>query len=165
VKLYTIVEGEGEVTAVPVLLRRLLHEHAQCYGVQPAPPIRRKAYEFRREDTLRAAVALAISQPDCAGVFLAALESLRGQCRIAHDAEAPPDPESRRDAKGALEEHMPRGASYAPTVHQGRLSATFDMALAYRRNRSFRKFTKAVGELLVQMRQPLTDWPPAAWRA
>lgn len=93
------------------------------------------------------------------------LESLRGQCRIAHDAEAPPDPEGRRDAKEALEEHMPRGASYAPTVHQGRLSATFDMALAYCRNRSFRKFTKAVGELLVQMRQPLADWPPAAWRA
>lgn len=207
-RLYTIVEGQGEVAAVPVLLRRLLHDHAHCFGVQPAAPIRRKASEFRREQSVHAAVALAVSQPDCAGVlvlfdgeddcpaeqgaqvrawaraaargvpcevvvayreyetwFLAALESLRGQCRIAHDAEAPLDPESWRDAKGALEEHMPRGASYAPTVHQGRLSATFDMALAYRRNRSFRKLTKAVGELLLQMQQPLADWPPAAWRA
>ncbi|MCU0920981.1 MAG: DUF4276 family protein [Burkholderiaceae bacterium] len=206
-RLYTIVEGQGEVAAVPVLLRRLLHDHAQCFGVQPAPPIRRKAHEFRREETVRAAVALAVSQPDCGGVlllfdgeddcpaeqgaqvlawaraaargvpcevvlayreyetwFLAALESLRGQCLIARDAEAPPDSESRRDAKGALEEHMPRGASYSPTVHQGRLSAAFDLALAYRRNRSFRKLTKAVGELLLQMHQPLADWPPAAWR-
>src|SRR5271166_5286659 len=36
--------------------------------------------------------------------FLAALESLRGQYGIAKDAAAPANPESKRDAKGALEE-------------------------------------------------------------
>lgn len=206
-RLYTIVEGQGEVAAVPVLLRRLIHEHAQCYGIQPAPPIRRKAYEFRREDTVRAAVLLAVSNADCGAVlvlfdgeddcpaelgakvrtwaktaardvpcevvlayreyetwFLASLESLRGTCRIADDACAPDAPEMKRDAKGELEEQMPRGASYSPAVHQSRLTAAFDMAVAYRRNRSFRKLTKAVGELLVQMNQPVLEWPPNGWR-
>ena len=205
-KIYSIVEGYGEVSALPVLLRRLLHDHAQCYGIQPGSPVRRKEHEFRREATVRKAVRLALMQPECAAVlllfdgedecpvelgaqvrawaqaeagnipcevvvayreyetwFLAALESLRGQCRIAGDAEAPANAEVSRDAKGALESFMPRGASYAPTIHQQKLSATFDLSLAHRRNRSFRKLTKAVGELLAQLGQPLPAWPPAGW--
>ena len=205
-KIYPIVESHGEVTAVPVLLRRLFHQHAQCYGLQPGEPVRRTSFEFRREDTVRKAVRLALSQPDCVAVlllfdgeddcpaelgeqvrawaqaeagdtpcevvvayreyetwFLASVESLRGECRIARDASAPDDPEAKRDAKGALEEFMPRGASYSPTIHQQKLSATFDMALAHRRNRSFRKLTKAVGQLLMRLEQPLPAWPPAGW--
>jgi Domain of unknown function (DUF4276) len=95
--------------------------------------------------------------------FLAAVESPRGQCRIAHTASAPANPESKRNAKGALEAFMPGGASYAETIHQQRLSATFDMSLAHRRNRSFRKLTKAVGDLLAQLGQPVPVWPPADW--
>lgn len=205
-KIYPVVEGHGEVKALPVLLRRLLHQHALCYGMQPGEPVRRKAFEFRREDTVHNAVKLALSQPDCVAVlllfdgeddcpaelgaqvrtwaqaaagdtpcevvvayreyetwFLASVESLRGQCRIALDASAPADPEAKRDAKGALETFMPAGASYSPTIHQQRLSAVFDMALAHRRNRSFRKLTKAVGELLARLGQPLPAWPPAGW--
>lgn len=207
-KIYAIVEGHGEVTAVPVLLRRLLHIHAQCYTVEPGAPIRRTSSEFRREDAVRRAVMLALSQPDCAAVLLlfdgeddcpaqmgaqvrawaqaaargvpcevvvayreyetwllAAVESLRGKCHIAHDAVAPANPELKRDSKGELERFMPRTASYAETIHQVALSAQFDMALAYRRNRSFRKLTKAVGELLLAMQQPLPVWPPADWLA
>ena len=95
--------------------------------------------------------------------FLAAVESLRGQCSIDHAAAAPLNPESRRNAKGALESFMPSGASYAETIHQVKLSAVFDMALAHQRNRSFRKLTKTVGDLVVQMAQPLPAWPPAGW--
>ena len=91
------------------------------------------------------------------------MESLRGKCHIAKDASAPANPELKRDAKGALEEFMPSGASYAPTIHQQKLSAVFDMSLAHRRNRSFRKLTKAVGDLLQQLGQPLPNWPPAGW--
>ena len=206
-KLYAIVEGQGEVSAVPVLLRRLLHDVAGCHDVQTGPPLRRKQHEFQREDTLKKVVRLAVLQPDCAAVlvlfdgeddcpaslgarvrgwaraaagdvpcevvvayreyeswFLAALESLRGRCRIADDAVAPLVPEARRNAKGELETHMPRGASYSPTIHQARLTAALDLAQAHRRSRSFRKLAKAVGDLLTQMRQPLPAWPPAHWQ-
>ena len=206
-KVYLIVEGHGEVTAAPVLLRRLLWDCAQSYGVDVGNPvIRRTQSQLRREADVRDAVRLALAQPDCAAVlvlfdgedecpvelaalvrgwaqaaagqipcevviayreyetwFLAALESLRGRCRIAEDASAPANPELKRDAKGALEEFMPSGASYAPTIHQQKLSAVFDMSLAHRRNRSFRKLTKAVGDLLQQLGQPLPNWPPAGW--
>ena len=205
-KIYSIVEGHGEVKALPVLLRRLLHDHALCYGIQPGEPVRRKDFEFRREATVQKAVRLALMQPDCAAVllvfdgeddcpaelgaqvrawaqaeagdtpcevvvayreyetwFLAALESLRGQCRIAGNAESSADPEASRDAKGALESFMPRGSSYSPTIHQQRLSATFDLSLAHRRNRSFRKLTKAVGDMLTRLGQPLPAWPPVGW--
>lgn len=205
-KLYPIVEGHGEVTAVPVLLRRLLWDQAQCYEINVGTPIRRTQSQFRREPDVQTAVRLALLQPDCAGVlllfdgeddcpvdlaaqvrvwaqqaagavpcdvviayreyetwFLAAVDSLRGQCRIGPDASPPPHPESRRNAKGALEAFMPRGASYAETIHQEKLSAVFDMALAYRRNRSFRKLTRTVGEILSRLGQPVSAWPPAGW--
>lgn len=96
--------------------------------------------------------------------FLAALESLRGQYGIAKDAATPVNPESKRDAKGALEAFMPADRAYSETGHQPAMSAAFDLGLAHRRNRSFRKLVKAVGDLLTQMRQPLPAWPPAAWQ-
>lgn len=95
--------------------------------------------------------------------LLAAVESLRGQCRIAADANAPADPASKRDAKGELETFMPPGASYSPTIHQQKLTAVFDPSLAYQRNRSFRKMTKAVGDLLHGLGHPVKPWPPAGW--
>ena len=96
--------------------------------------------------------------------FLAALESLRGQYGIAKDAVAPANPESKRDAKGALEEFMPPDRAYSETGDQPAMSAAFDMGLAHRRNRSFRKLVKALGELLAQLRLPLPSWPPAEWQ-
>jgi hypothetical protein len=205
VKLYPIVEGEGEVGAVPVLLRRILQD-AGCHHVGIGQPLRRKQHEFFREDTIQRAVRLAALQPECAGVlvlfdgedvcpatmgaqatvwaraaarnvpcevvlayreyeswFLAAIESLRGRCRIADDATPPMDPEAARNAKGALEAYMPRGASYSPTIHQASLTAAMDLGRAHERSRSFRKLTKAVGSLLTQMEQPLPEWPPTSW--
>ena len=97
--------------------------------------------------------------------FLAALESLRGQYGIPTNATAPVNPESKRDAKGALEEFMPADRAYSETGDQPAMSAVFDMGLAHRRNRSFRKLVKAVGEVLVQLRQPLPAWPPSEWLA
>jgi len=97
--------------------------------------------------------------------FLAALESLRGQYGIPPNATAPVNPESKRDAKGALEEFMPADRAYSETGDQPAMSAVFDMGLAHRRNRSFRKLVKAVGEVLVQLRQPVPAWPPGEWLA
>ena len=95
--------------------------------------------------------------------FLAALESLRGQHGIPKNATAPANPESKRDAKGALEEFMPADRAYSETGDQPAMSAAFDMGLAHRRNRSFRKLVKVIGDLLAQLRQPLPAWPPAGW--
>lgn len=95
--------------------------------------------------------------------FLAAIESLRGKYGIRNDASAPADPESKRDAKGALEEYMPANRAYSETGDQPAMSAVFDMGLAYRQNRSFRKFVKTLGDILSQLNQPLAPWPPNNW--
>lgn len=204
-KVYPLVEGHGEVEAVPVLLRRLLAE-AECAHIEVGAPIRRTQSQLRRMEGVQAGVRIALLQPRCAAVvilfdgeddcprelaarvrawareaagdtpcdvvvayreyetwFLAALESLRGRRGIRSDAVAPLNPESRRNAKAALEEFMPAGCAYSETIDQPALSAIFDLELACRRNRSFRKMVKAVGDILVQLGQAKTAWPPAGW--
>jgi hypothetical protein len=96
--------------------------------------------------------------------FLAALESLRGHYGIRNDAVAPAHPEAKRDAKGALEEFMPANRAYSETGDQPGMSAQFDMPTAHRRNRSFRKLVKAIGDILVQLNHPLPAWPPTHWQ-
>ena len=96
--------------------------------------------------------------------FLAALESLRGQYGIRDDAIAPAKPESKRDAKGALETFMPADRAYSETGDQPAMSMVFDMRLAHQRNRSFRKLVKAIGDLLTELKQPLSAWPPVQWQ-
>lgn len=97
--------------------------------------------------------------------FLASISSLRGRYGIAANATEPVNPESKRDAKGALEAFMPVERVYSETGDQPGMSAVFDMALAHRNNRSFRKLVKAVGEVLGQLNHPLPQWPPAGWVA
>lgn len=204
-KLYPIVEGHGEVTAAPVLLRRLL-ARAECHVMEVGSPIRRTQSQFRSRETVQTAVRLAKLQPQCASIlllfdgeddctkelaetirswareaagetpcevviayreyetwFLAALESLRGHYGIPTDAAAPANPESRRDAKGWLEDFMPRNRAYSETSDQAAMSAKFDIGLAHQRNRSFRKLVKALGDMLTQLDLPLPAWPPADW--
>ena len=205
-KVYPIVEGHGEVEAVPVLLRRLLSE-AQCHAIGVGRPIRRTQSQLRSKQGIQAGTRLSLLQPECAAIvilfdgeddcpkelaaqvrawateaagatpcdvvvayreyetwFLAAIESLRGHYGIAKDAAAPADPELKRDAKGALEAFMPPNRAYSETGDQPAMSQTFDMGLAHRRNRSFRKLVNAIGDLLTQLRQPLPVWPPAKWQ-
>ena len=66
-KIQPIVEGFGEVEAVPVLVRRLIAE-AQCFGVQVSAPIRRTQSQLRNKDGVQAAVRLAVLQPECGAV-------------------------------------------------------------------------------------------------
>jgi hypothetical protein len=204
-KIYPIVEGYGEVQAVPVLIRRLLSE-ASCYQVAVGRPIRQTQSQLRGKETVQKAVKLACLQPDCAAVvilfdgedscpkelaqdiriwaqtaagkipcevvvayreyetwFLSAIESLRGKYGISEKAVSPDDPESKRDAKGALEEFMPSTRSYSPTIDQPSMSQLFDMSLTYQRNRSFRKFVKTIGDLLVSIHHIPATWPPVEW--
>jgi hypothetical protein len=95
--------------------------------------------------------------------FLASIESLRGRRGIRPDAESHAQPESVRDAKGALEERMEPTRSYSETADQAALSAEFDMRATFSRSRSFRHLVSAFGELARRMGQPIVAWPPAHW--
>ena len=204
-KVQPIVEGHGDVDAVPLLLRRLLKE-AGVFNIDVGRPIRRSQSELHTQTGIQKAVRLALLQPECAAIFflfdsedscpkelapkilewarqvagnrpcsvvlayreyetwfLAAIESLRGICGIQDNAMLLPNYESRRGAKEALEEYMPRNRSYHETVDQARLTAQFDLALVYRRSRSFRKLVKSVGDVMTVLGSTCVPWPPTNW--
>jgi hypothetical protein len=62
VNIQPIVEGHGEVRAVPILLRRLCDE-AQAFAVHVNPPIRRKRSQIVQDSGLRISIRLARLQP------------------------------------------------------------------------------------------------------
>lgn len=66
-KIQPIVEGHGEVRAVPVLLRRLRDE-AQAFALDVNPPIRLNRSDLLNETRLRQTVKLALKQSGCAAV-------------------------------------------------------------------------------------------------
>ena len=204
-RIQPVVEGHGEVAAVPELLRRLLVE-ARTTGVDVGRPIRRTRSQLATEEGLARSIALARSQSNCAAIlvlfdgdndcpahlgpaaqgwanaaarglpcavciahreyeswFLATLDSLRHKA-IRADAQAHPQPEVPRDAKGEMSRRM-LGRSYKPTTHQPAFSALFCLADAYKRCRSFRKLATSFGQLLTAMEKPAAVWPPTSWRA
>jgi len=203
--IQSIVEGYGEVDAVPVLLRRLQDEIA-AHGFQIARPIRRKRSELSTEEQVRRSVRLALGTPECCGIlilfdsddacpkelgpavqnwaqaeageikcevvlahreyeawFIAAIESLRGIRGVMPDAISHPTPETVRDCKGALEERMQANTSYSPRVDQAALTARVDLVQAHKVCRSFRRMTKAFGNLALAAGVELQGWPPDAW--
>lgn len=64
-----IVEGHGEVAAVPVLLRRLIAE-AAAYDVQVGRPFRQRRSELVQPDRLKRIVNLAWRQPGVSAVII-----------------------------------------------------------------------------------------------
>ncbi|HEY2955868.1 MAG TPA: DUF4276 family protein [Candidatus Eisenbacteria bacterium] len=64
-----IVEGHGEVEAVPVLLRRLRDE-AGAFHLQVGGPIRRHRSQLVREESLCQAVELARRQAHCNAILI-----------------------------------------------------------------------------------------------
>jgi len=64
-----IVEGHGEVAAVPVLLRRLIAE-AQAWRVNIGRPIRRSRGQLVQQAQLEQAVDLALRQPGCDAILI-----------------------------------------------------------------------------------------------
>jgi hypothetical protein len=70
-KIKPIVEGPGDVSALPELLRRLQFEYGLGgHEVQIARPIKWKRSCFGSEQQLKRAVALALSESDCVGVLI-----------------------------------------------------------------------------------------------
>jgi len=64
-----IVEGQGDVDAVPLLLRRLRDE-AQAWGLEVAKPHRKPRKQLVKKEFLQIAVQLAGLTPDCAGILI-----------------------------------------------------------------------------------------------
>jgi hypothetical protein len=64
-----IVEGHGEVAALPILLRRL-QDAAVNYEFRIGHPIRKKRSDLVIEAKLRTAVQLAKGTPDCVGILI-----------------------------------------------------------------------------------------------
>jgi len=68
-RIYSIVEGHGEVQAVPVLLRRLLDEYG-VFNVDVPPAFRRRQSHLLTKEGLQLSVKLAKLQPDCSGIVV-----------------------------------------------------------------------------------------------
>lgn len=192
-RIAPLVEGDGEVTALPVLLRRIIYSidpmirPAVCRGfrhpsgtlrraggleraiqavaeVHPAHPILVLIdsdddcpKEFAIELVSRAKLArpdlfvsIVLAHREYESWFLATADSLAGLRNLRPDLAAPAEPEEIRDAKGWLSKQMPRSMRYSPTQDQAALSAEFDLELARRRSRSFRKLWKETEEILLR---------------
>ena len=68
-KIYPIVEGYGDVEAVPVLLRRL-RDHAGAFDIDIARPHRRTRSELAKIETLKNAVQIVLKNADCGAVIV-----------------------------------------------------------------------------------------------
>ncbi|MDB6116325.1 MAG: Uncharacterized protein JWO08_106, partial [Verrucomicrobiaceae bacterium] len=69
------------------------------------------------------------------------------------------DPEVPRDAKGTLSEHLRLPYPYSKTTDQPAFSTKMDLALTYRRSRSFQKLTREVKNLLEICGLTPAEWP------
>lgn len=185
-----IVEGDGEVRALPLLLRRLAEAHG-VYDLSVPTPIRvhrdqflRRDEEFKRKLLLAAAKAeggtvlvLLDADDDCPmelardiaargaafvrtatlhvtianreyeAWFLAAAQSLAGKRGLDEGLQAPAEPDAIRNAKGWLSERMSEGR-YHEVSDQPALTASFDLAQARERSRSFRKLAKTLEQAI-----------------
>lgn len=68
-KIIPIVEGYGEVDALPVLLRRF-QEESESFALGIGRPIRRHRHQLVHESDVRKAVRLALLDPDCAAILI-----------------------------------------------------------------------------------------------
>jgi len=64
-----IVEGQGDLAAVPLLLRRLRDE-AQAWGLEVGTPHRKQRTQLVRKDSLQSAVRVAALGENCAAILI-----------------------------------------------------------------------------------------------
>ena len=68
-KIQPVVEGHGEVEAVPILLRRLIAE-AEAWQIGVGRPVRRTRHQLVHEPELTRSVGIALEQPDCGAILI-----------------------------------------------------------------------------------------------
>lgn len=78
-KIVSIVEGHGEVDAVPILLRRIVQQVSPTVALETPRPIRVKRNRILRDGELERAVALAARRAGNGGSILLLLDS-NGDC-------------------------------------------------------------------------------------
>jgi hypothetical protein len=64
-----IVEGQGDVAAVPLLLRRLRDE-ARAWGLEVGRPHRRRRTQLVKKDSLQSAIRVAALRDNCAAILV-----------------------------------------------------------------------------------------------
>lgn len=173
-RIVCIVEGKGEVDALPVLLRRLLIEIDPTRHCEIPRPNRRnrsslvRSGEFEREIQTAAQFAgqsslilVLIDADDDKACELGPELTKRAKLArpdrpilvsLAHMefehwlvAADPSRPPNFESIRNA--KRLLR-EDYSPTAHQARLTATFDLDLARQHSRSFRRFCTRFRELL-----------------
>ncbi len=178
-----MVEGHGEVEALPELLRRLAWA-AGMYDMKVQTPVLSSKGKLVAASKLATelpaglhselsavvkdhcrpmAAELVVANPEYEVWFASSLSSLRGLHGLSVEAVDVESAESRPECKGILSSVMSSGMRYQETQHQTSLTAQFDLRLAFQNSRSFQKLVKAFGDLSAECGRPLTDWPPAAW--
>lgn len=111
-KLALIVEGEGDVAAFPILLRRVTHALGHHDVQILVPPVRVSRSKLAKQTELCRYVELLARK-----LGPASAASLAGKRGLPDDLQPPEqDPEQLRDAKGWLARQMPR--RYHETVDQ-----------------------------------------------
>ena len=82
-RIVRIVEGQGDVAAVPVLLRRLIAEINPPAAIDIAPPIRQSKGTLLKAGGVEAAVQLAVIETGPSGAVLILIDS-DGDCPEDH---------------------------------------------------------------------------------
>jgi hypothetical protein len=86
--------------------------------------------------------------------FIAAAESLAGQCGLSTDLTSPANPEEIRGAKEWLSSKMHNPHGYIETQHQPSLTNVFDMNMARQKSPSFDKCFRDISRILQKLRTP-----------
>lgn len=68
-KLVPVVEGHGEVAAVPELLRRLQYE-ASCFAFEIGTAVRRNSSDLNNRLKFQEGLQIAVNQTDCAAILI-----------------------------------------------------------------------------------------------
>jgi hypothetical protein len=143
----SIVEGHGEIEALPVLVKRIFeqlvvidsHGNAAC---RLGPQLLVGARSARPD----LPVAVVLVHHEWESWYLSAAESLSGRRGLHDGLTSPHDPEGISGAKEWLSKRMQPGKAYSPTADQAALAASLDLHAA-RRAPSFDKFYREVVRL------------------
>jgi hypothetical protein len=167
----SIVEGDGEVSALPKLLHRIAAELGAPNLLTPTPiekggvlvlldadddcpaeygPLLLARAQAARPDKQ---VSVVLANREFEAWFLAAAPSLAGQFGFPSEFARPQNPETPRDCKGLLTKARPKGQPYKETVDQAPLTSIFDLKMAREHSDSFDKFYREVSRLLGVKRQ------------
>lgn len=156
-----MVEGHGDVEAVPIVVQRIAQHVMPHLVVQVTAPLRTPKSRLVKPGELERAIELAgrrvartggvlvvlDSDDDCPAEVGPELLARASQIGLPPDLQTPPDPEAIRGAKEWLTQRMQGARSYSPTLDEPVLARLFDLDSALQTD-SFAKFRREVERLL-----------------